>query len=165
MALLHKESTTISTCWADAGCDGSISPICEYAIRSKSACTSHPYPYGTSTSDALCSPPSLSNSRCPRESQAHNLTLPIRTILLQQTDDLLTGQQLDTGNCLSVPNGNSNLRGRKSLLGHSDDKVSDGARGVSHPSSSPALEWSDRRTDTLALSLRLNSAHILIFIK
>ena len=80
-------------------------------------------------------------------------------MLLEKTHDLLASQQLDAGHCLSVPNGHSDLRGRKSLLGHGDDEVADGTRGVCDPASSSALEWRDSRADTLALALRLDSAH------
>lgn len=95
----------------------------------------------------------------------HNLLYSLLTTLLQQPDDLLPGQQLDARHCLSVPDGNSDLRGGEAFLGHRDDEISDGPGSVGHPSGSPAFEGRDGRTDTLSLSFGLNPAHKIILIK
>lgn len=72
-----------------------------------------------------------------------NLSQLKGTVLLEQSDDLLPGEQLDAWHCFSIPNGDSDLRGRESLLGHGDDKISDGPGSVRNPSRSPSLEGGD----------------------
>lgn len=94
-----------------------------------------------------------------------NLVNFLLTTLLQQPDDLLSGQQLDARHSFSVPDSDSDLRGREAFLGHRNDEISDGPGGVGHPSGSPAFEGRDGRTDTLSLSFGLNPAHKIIFIK
>ena len=68
------------------------------------------------------------------------LTNTVLTSLLEEPDDLLPGEQLDAGHCLSVPDGDTDLGWRQSFFGHGDDEISDGPRGVGDPASSSSFE-------------------------
>ena len=56
-------------------------------------------------------------------------------MLLEETDDLLTSEELDAGNSLLVSDDDTDLRGGHSLLGHGDDQIADGSGGVCDPAS------------------------------
>jgi hypothetical protein len=81
------------------------------------------------------------------------------TVLLKESDDLLSCQKLDAWDGFSVSDGNTNLRWWHTLFGHSDDKLTDTFGSVSNPSGTSSLERSDSWTDTFSLSLALDSTH------
>ena len=57
------------------------------------------------------------------------------TVLLEETDDLLSGEELDAGDGFLISDGDTDLGGRHSLLCHGDDEIADGAGGVCDPTS------------------------------
>ena len=88
-----------------------------------------------------------------------NLSEPRRTILLEEPDNLLAGEELDAGNGLLVSDDDTDLGWGETFLGHGDDEFADALGGVGDPLGGPALEWSDGGADSLALALGLHSAH------
>jgi hypothetical protein len=83
------------------------------------------------------------------------------TVFLQETHDLLSGKQFDTGDSFLVSDGDTDLGGAHSLLGHGDDEIGDGPGGVCDPARGSSLEGSDGGADTFSFSFGLNSAHNL----
>jgi hypothetical protein len=83
------------------------------------------------------------------------------SILLKETDDLLTSEELNAGNSFLISDSNTDLGRRHALLGHSNDEITDGSGSVCDPTGGSSFEWSDSRADTLSLSFRLYSAHLV----
>ncbi len=81
------------------------------------------------------------------------------TVLLQDTHYLLACEQLGAGNSLLVPDDHTDLRGTGALLSHGDDELSDALGSVGDPLGDFSFEGGGGRTDTLALSLALDSSH------
>jgi len=59
----------------------------------------------------------------------------MRTILLEETDDLLAGEELDAGDGFLVSDDDTDLGGRHTLFSHGDDQITDGSGGVCDPTS------------------------------
>ena len=56
-----------------------------------------------------------------------------RTVGLQDTEDLVTGQEADLGDTVRVTEGNTDLRGRQTLAGELADVLDDILRGRLEP--------------------------------
>lgn len=81
------------------------------------------------------------------------------TVLLEEPDDLLAGEELDAGDGLLVSDDDTDLGWGETFLGHGDDKLADALGGVRDPFGGSSLEGGDGGADALALSFGLHASH------
>jgi hypothetical protein len=70
----------------------------------------------------------------------------VRTLRLENTEDLVTGDEADLGDTMRITEGDTDLRGRQTLAGKLDDLVNDIVVGGLEPRGrSPAVGESGGR--------------------
>lgn len=76
-----------------------------------------------------------------------------QTVGLEDSQDLVTGDDLSLGNTVSVSQDNTNLRRSQTLSGVLDDLLNNLVRGQLEPRRSVSRVWNGRRADTLTLNM------------
>lgn len=76
-----------------------------------------------------------------------------QTVGLEDSQDLVTGDDLSLGNTVSVSQDNTNLRRSQTLSGVLDDLLNNLVRRQLEPGRSVSRVWNGRRADTLTLNM------------
>lgn len=80
-----------------------------------------------------------------------------QTVRLEDSQDLVTGDNLSLRNTMSISQDNTNLRRSQTLSGVLDDLLNNLVRGELEPSWSVSRVWNGRRANTLTLFMLVNS--------